>query len=117
MIAPKIYIIDVRATFYKRAIQALNAGKKELKVNVGLTAEDRRRIGNYKPLILSSPDESALALSRAYATYFNTSVEISYLLERDYIEVAKNNEIRVIWESLDESIQKKYRVAIFFVHP
>lgn len=112
---PKIFVVDVQTTLARWAEKSIKNGITIIRV--GMDPEQRKQIGNYKPFILSSPDKNALYLSRGYAAHFETTVEISYSLQKDCAEFEDPEMVRSVWESLDQKIRNKYKVVIFFPHP
>jgi hypothetical protein len=106
---PKIWIIDVQKeiTNWMKANNVQNTTEAILSIN----KSDLARIGNYKPIIVSSPQPLAMQLAGAFSQRLNVKIITSYLLLTD--EEGAISRRQEIWNSLDDAITNSYRVAIF----
>ncbi len=79
-----------------------------------VTVEITRTIGNYAPLIVSSPMHNAQVFAAQLAFQFHeTQVVFSRLLQKQYCEVVRLG--IEVWELIEARHKDQYRFVIFVI--
>ncbi len=109
---PRILILDVESVV--RLFLSSGNSLVHLSIDEDLL---RKSIGNYKPVIITSPRYNATIIAYAFSDYvFNhTPVIDSELLQCDSVVAFQRAE--AIWDSLEGSVAHSYGAALMLAEP
>jgi len=105
---PKTWVININALF-QRATRNIGGH-----VTISIPAEDVKIIGNYKPIIVASPEKMAQMLAQAFSIAFKDApVVTSWKLQCSFEEAESVSHAETVWDSVEIPSKNSYRIAIF----